>query len=439
MAVHRHRFRVRYGETDQMGFVHHSVYPLYFEEGRTGLMRDLGRPYAALEASGVILPVTEMALRFRTPARYDEELIVEARVTDISGARVRFDYRVLHAEGGGVACEGHTVLASIGDDGRPRRLPPDLAALLESAIEPPPPAIGKAPAPAAAPSAAPARAPDPALLRSGIYLRVEEMTRRWAALGGEAGDAAEQERKALETAIAREVARDLEGVLADLRNAEAPAWRRTAARGLGFVGDPRVRPGLEPLLAEADARLRNDALVSLARIAEPATSPEAEDRILALLGGDDGEIRGNAALCLTRIWRKRRREGREPVPDAARAAVAEGALLQALVDPGDAVVRSQAAGALGALGTGGAEELLVNAVRDPDAFVRLSALHGLASCGTTRVVEPVLQALEREAPGNLRTAAALALGAIHERAGRAPPLGDLGTDAARWREWLSRR
>ncbi len=135
MTVHRHRFRVRYGETDQMGYVHHSVYLLYFEEGRTGLMRDLGRPYAALEREGTILPVAEASLRFRTPARYDEELIVEARVAEVTGVRVRFDYRVLHAEDGSLAAEGHTTLASCDGEGRPRRMPADLADLLRSAVE----------------------------------------------------------------------------------------------------------------------------------------------------------------------------------------------------------------------------------------------------------------------------------------------------------------
>jgi len=133
MSVHRHRFRVRYGETDQMGYVHHSVYLLYFEEGRTGLMRDLGASYAELERRGHILPVAEAAMRFRTPARYDEELVTETRVAEVSGARVRFDYRVLHAADGSLAAEGHTVLASCGADGRPRRMPPELAELFKAA------------------------------------------------------------------------------------------------------------------------------------------------------------------------------------------------------------------------------------------------------------------------------------------------------------------
>lgn len=136
MAVHRHRFRVRYGETDQMGYVHHAVYLLYFEEGRTGMMRELGCSYAALEGRGCLLPVVEADLRFRTPARFDEELITETRVSEVTGVRVRFDYRVLHAADGTPAAEGWTVLAHCGADGRPRRMDEDLRATLRSALEP---------------------------------------------------------------------------------------------------------------------------------------------------------------------------------------------------------------------------------------------------------------------------------------------------------------
>lgn len=134
MPPFRHRLRVRYGETDQMGVVHHATYLLYFEEGRTGLMRALGRSYADLERSGVVLPVAELGIRFRTPARYDEELIVETRVGLLTGVRVRFDYRVLHADGT-LAAEGFTLLASTGKDGRPRRFPEEVSALLAGGME----------------------------------------------------------------------------------------------------------------------------------------------------------------------------------------------------------------------------------------------------------------------------------------------------------------
>jgi len=117
-----------------MGYVHHSVHLLYFEEGRTGLMRELGCSYAELERRGRLLPVVEADLRFRTPARFDEELVTETRVAEVTGVRVRFEYRVLHADGS-VAAEGSTLLAHCGRDGRPRRMDDDLRELLRSALE----------------------------------------------------------------------------------------------------------------------------------------------------------------------------------------------------------------------------------------------------------------------------------------------------------------
>jgi acyl-CoA thioester hydrolase len=136
MTVHRHRFRVRYGETDQMGYVHHSVYLLYFEEGRTGLMRELGCSYAEMERKGHILPVVETRLRFLSPARFDEELVTESRVSELTGVRVRFDYRVLHASDGSPVAEGWTMLASCDSAGRPKRMPRELSELLRAAMAP---------------------------------------------------------------------------------------------------------------------------------------------------------------------------------------------------------------------------------------------------------------------------------------------------------------
>jgi acyl-CoA thioester hydrolase len=141
VTLHRHRFRVRYGETDQMGYVHHSVYLLYFEEGRTGLMRELGCSYAEMERKGHILPVVETNLRFRSPARFDEELVTESRVTEVTGVRVRFDYRVLHASDGSPVAEGWTVLASCNAEGRPKRMPRELEEVLRAAMD----AVAEAP------------------------------------------------------------------------------------------------------------------------------------------------------------------------------------------------------------------------------------------------------------------------------------------------------
>jgi acyl-CoA thioester hydrolase len=119
---------VRYGETDQMGLVYHANYFVYFELGRTELIRSRGVSYADLEAQGTRLPVLEAHARFHAAARYDDELLVETRLTDASAVRLRFEYAVRRAADGALLATGHTVLASVGPDGRPRRLPPAVRA-----------------------------------------------------------------------------------------------------------------------------------------------------------------------------------------------------------------------------------------------------------------------------------------------------------------------
>lgn len=85
-----HTLRVRYGETDQMGVVHHANYLLYVEESRTGLMAARGYSYAELERRGWALPVRKCELRFRSPARYEDDLVVHTRVAKLGAASVVF-------------------------------------------------------------------------------------------------------------------------------------------------------------------------------------------------------------------------------------------------------------------------------------------------------------------------------------------------------------
>ncbi|MCE9595431.1 MAG: acyl-CoA thioesterase [Planctomycetes bacterium] len=112
-APHEHRLRVRYGETDQMGVVHHANYLLYFEEGRTRMMADLGAPYSEVEKQGWALPVRKVQMRFRQSARYDDELIVRTRVGRVGAASVEFLYDIVAAESGQVLASGSTELACI--------------------------------------------------------------------------------------------------------------------------------------------------------------------------------------------------------------------------------------------------------------------------------------------------------------------------------------
>jgi acyl-CoA thioester hydrolase len=126
---HRVTVRVRYGETDQMGVVYHPNYLLYFETGRTELMRAAGVIYSEMEKSGVFLVVTQASCRYRAAARYDQELTVLTRVDEVRKATVTFSYRVL-GPGGGLLAEGSTELASVDRDKNPVRLPKEVSELL---------------------------------------------------------------------------------------------------------------------------------------------------------------------------------------------------------------------------------------------------------------------------------------------------------------------
>jgi len=133
-----HRLRVRYGETDQMGRVHHANYLLYFEEARTGMMRALGASYAAVEATGVGLPVRKADLRYRRAAAYEEELVVETTIERVGPASVTFAYRIVSAVDAGLVATGSTELACIDlQSGGLQPLPPSLSRVLASALKEP--------------------------------------------------------------------------------------------------------------------------------------------------------------------------------------------------------------------------------------------------------------------------------------------------------------
>jgi len=116
--------RVRYPETDRMGVAHHSHYFVWFELGRTELMRQAGCAYGALEDDdGVFFPVIEAGAEYLLPARYDEVLEIETRLASAGGVRVRFEYVLRRPDDARVLAKGFTVHASCGRDGRPARLP----------------------------------------------------------------------------------------------------------------------------------------------------------------------------------------------------------------------------------------------------------------------------------------------------------------------------
>ena len=130
MFQHDAELRVRYGETDQMGYVYYGDYAEYFEVGRVEALRRLGFAYRRLEEQGVMLPVRDLRITYQKPARYDDLLTVRTRITALPDVRIVFDYEVINADGV-LLCEAMTTLIFVDSATmRPRRAPEELLATL---------------------------------------------------------------------------------------------------------------------------------------------------------------------------------------------------------------------------------------------------------------------------------------------------------------------
>lgn len=90
--------RVRYAETDQMGYVYYGNYAMYYEVGRVESLRQLGLTYKALEEMGIMMPVLENHSRYKAPARYDELLTVKTTIKELPGVRITFYYEIFNEE-----------------------------------------------------------------------------------------------------------------------------------------------------------------------------------------------------------------------------------------------------------------------------------------------------------------------------------------------------
>lgn len=104
---------VRYAETDCMGVVHHAVYPVWFEIARTDYIKNAALSYSDMERQGVMLPVTGITCKYRLPARYDDCLLVTARITRFTPARIEFGYTVTKKGESDILCEGTSAHAFV--------------------------------------------------------------------------------------------------------------------------------------------------------------------------------------------------------------------------------------------------------------------------------------------------------------------------------------
>jgi len=131
--MHRYEIRVRYGDTDQMGFAYYAHYLRWFEIGRAEMLRSLGSSYRSVEERGTSLPVVEARCRYLKPARYDDLIAIETGVERLSRASVRFAYRVVRAADGELLATGHTEHCFLTREGKPGRPEPELAEMLKRA------------------------------------------------------------------------------------------------------------------------------------------------------------------------------------------------------------------------------------------------------------------------------------------------------------------
>ena len=124
-AVQSHTICIvpRYAETDQGGVVHHSVYPIWFEMGRTELLRVNSVAYKDLEEAGVFFVVAELCVKYRRPARYDEKLQLETNCSKVSTSRVEHTYKLTRSSDGVILAEGSSVLACVNAQGKVCRVP----------------------------------------------------------------------------------------------------------------------------------------------------------------------------------------------------------------------------------------------------------------------------------------------------------------------------
>ncbi|MDA7711789.1 acyl-CoA thioesterase [Flavobacteriaceae bacterium] len=117
---------VRYCETDQMGFVHHSNYLKFFELARISWLEKLGLSYAAMEKSGILMPVVKVQLHFKTPLYFGENFQVHVQLLEPPKATLKFKYEIFNDQGV-LNCLGETLLAFLSKtSGRPMRCPEEL-------------------------------------------------------------------------------------------------------------------------------------------------------------------------------------------------------------------------------------------------------------------------------------------------------------------------
>jgi acyl-CoA thioester hydrolase len=138
--IHRSEIRVLYADTDSGSAVYNANYLRYFEVGRGNLMRDWLVSFRTIEKMGFYLPLTESWLRYKASARYDDLIVVETSIAEVTHRITTFAYKIVRPEEGlekpRLLCKGYTVHVAVSMDGKLADLPKDLTDRLASLINP---------------------------------------------------------------------------------------------------------------------------------------------------------------------------------------------------------------------------------------------------------------------------------------------------------------
>lgn len=131
---HQINLRVRYSETDQMGYVYYGNYPQYYEVGRVELLRSVGMSYRQIEENGLMLPVRDLQIRYIKPALYDDELTIKTSLREMPTTRITFDYEIFNAAGQLLNTASTTLVFVNIKTMRPCQAPENLLRALSTAI-----------------------------------------------------------------------------------------------------------------------------------------------------------------------------------------------------------------------------------------------------------------------------------------------------------------
>lgn len=137
MLISETKIIVRYAETDQMGIVHHSNYPVWFEAGRTDFIRKMGMPYSKVEENGAMLPLIELNCRYKGFAKYEDEITIKTSVKENTGIRLAFHYEVFRNNEADPITTGETIHVWTNTNLKPvnlKKFRPELFELVNSAL-----------------------------------------------------------------------------------------------------------------------------------------------------------------------------------------------------------------------------------------------------------------------------------------------------------------